>query len=217
MSETARGAKISTEKHSRQRMSGRDPDEHERAATPLELLFDLVFVIALGVGGSESAHYLAEGEYYVALVGFVFAMFAIIWAWINFTWFASAYDTDDWMYRLTTMVQMVGVVVVALSLPVLFESLEPGNTMNAKALVIGYVVMRSSMVTQWVRASRQDPSRRNATLFYARWIGVIQLGWVAFALWEGPRSAVIGASLVLIALEMIAKRPPLLKVSRNVV
>ena len=44
-------------------------------------------------------------------------MFAISWAWINFTWFASAYDTDDWIYRLTTMVQMVGVVVLALGLP----------------------------------------------------------------------------------------------------
>ena len=26
-------------------------------------------------------------------------MFAIIWAWINFSWFASAYDADDWIYR----------------------------------------------------------------------------------------------------------------------
>jgi low temperature requirement protein LtrA len=36
---------------------------------------------------------------------------AISWAWINFSWFASAYDTDDWIYRLTTMLQMVGVIV----------------------------------------------------------------------------------------------------------
>ena len=42
--------------------------------------------------------------------------FAIVWAWINFSWFASAYDTDDWVYRLTTMLQMVGVVILALGL-----------------------------------------------------------------------------------------------------
>ena len=35
---------------------------------------------------------------------------------MNFTWFASAFDTDDWFFRLTTMVQMVGVVVLALGL-----------------------------------------------------------------------------------------------------
>ena len=34
------------------------------------------------------------------LIGFLFATFAVSWAWINFTWFASAYDTDDWIYRL---------------------------------------------------------------------------------------------------------------------
>ena len=35
---------------------------------------------------------------------------AICLAWINFTWFASAYDTDDWVFRLMTMVEMVGVL-----------------------------------------------------------------------------------------------------------
>ena len=44
-------------------------------------------------------------------------MFAVVWAWINFTWFASAYDTDDWVYRVMTMVQMVGVIILALGLP----------------------------------------------------------------------------------------------------
>ncbi len=50
------------------------------------------------------------------IVAFCFATFAISWAWINFSWFASAYDTDDWVYRLTTMLQMVGVLVLALGL-----------------------------------------------------------------------------------------------------
>ena len=36
---------------------------------------------------------------------------------MNFSWFASVYDTDDWIYRLTTMLQMVGVIVLALGLP----------------------------------------------------------------------------------------------------
>ena len=31
---------------------------------------------------------------------------------MNFSWFASAYDTDDWIFRLTTMVQMIGVLVM---------------------------------------------------------------------------------------------------------
>jgi low temperature requirement protein LtrA len=47
-----------------------------------------------------------------ALTAFGFCVFAISWAWINFTWSASAYDTDDWIYRLMAMVQMVGVIVL---------------------------------------------------------------------------------------------------------
>src|ERR687890_2036749 len=103
--------------HRRVRMGGRDPSEEHRAATPLELLFDLTFVIAFGTAADELAHFVAEGHVGAGLVGFVFATFAVSWAWINFTWFASAYDTDDWVFRLATMVQMFGVLVLALGLP----------------------------------------------------------------------------------------------------
>ena len=48
------------EVHRVRRMSGRDPDETHRAATPLELLFDLTFVIGFGIAASEFAHQLAE-------------------------------------------------------------------------------------------------------------------------------------------------------------
>ena len=60
---------------------------------------------------------LAAGHIAAGLAAFFLSMFAVCWAWINFSWFASAYDTDDWIYRLTTMLQMVGVIILALGLP----------------------------------------------------------------------------------------------------
>ncbi|AEG43763.1 hypothetical protein [Isoptericola variabilis] len=42
------------------RMSGRDPRQAFRGATPLELLFGLAFVVAFGVAGEEAAHFLVE-------------------------------------------------------------------------------------------------------------------------------------------------------------
>ena len=48
--------------HRLRRMSGRDPHEPHRVATPLELLFDLTFVIAFGVAASEFAHTLVTGH-----------------------------------------------------------------------------------------------------------------------------------------------------------
>ena len=46
--------------HRRRRLTGRDQHEPHRTATPLELLYDLTFVVAFGQAANELAHYLAE-------------------------------------------------------------------------------------------------------------------------------------------------------------
>jgi low temperature requirement protein LtrA len=161
-------------------MRGRDPHEAYRVATPLELLFDLTFVISFGLASAEFARALVAGQYAAALLGFGFASLAICWAWINFSWFASAYDTDDWIFRLVTMVQMIGVIVLAIGLPRMFASIEHGVRFDNSVMVLGYVIMRIAMVFQWVRAARQDPARRRICLTYAVAIAVAQVGWVAF-------------------------------------
>ena len=177
MSTTPTGAEA-LHHHSRQ-MRGRDRHEAHRAATPLELLFDLTFVISFGLAANQFAHALAEGHYGTALLGFGFASFGICWAWINFSWFASAYDTDDWVFRLATMVQMIGVLVLALGVPRLFTSIEHGAHLDNSILVLGYVIMRVALLFQWLRAARQDPARRRACLTYVIAISIGQVGWIA--------------------------------------
>jgi low temperature requirement protein LtrA len=183
-------------------MLGRDPAESHRAATPLELLFDLTFVIAFGVAGNELAHFLADDHLAAGIGGFLFAVFAISWAWINFSWFASAYDTDDWVFRLLTMVQMVGVLLLALGLPDMFDSLERGGTVDNAVMVLGYVVMRVPMVFQWARAARHDPARRNACVAYIVTILVAQAGWVALLLAHTSIAATFTAAAGLILIEL---------------
>jgi low temperature requirement protein LtrA len=184
-------------------MLGRDPAESHRAATPLELLFDLTFVIAFGVAGNELAHFLADDHLAAGIGGFLFAVFAISWAWINFSWFASAYDTDDWVFRLLTMVQMVGVLLLALGLPDMFDSLERGGTVDNAVMVLGYVVMRVPMVFQWARAARQDPARRSACLAYIVTILVAQAGWVALLLAHTSIVTTFTAAAGLILIELV--------------
>lgn len=159
-------------------MSGRDPDEHHRAATPLELLYDLTFVVAFGVAGSELAHALAAGHIARGLLAFGFCVFAICWAWISFTWFASAYDTDDWAFRLLTMVQMAGVIILAMGIPDVFSSVDEGNDLNNTVVVAGYVVMRIPMVGLWLRAARHDPERRSVAMTYVITILISQTLWI---------------------------------------
>jgi low temperature requirement protein LtrA len=183
-------------------MSGRDPYEQHRAATPLELLYDLTFVVAFSVAGEQFAHLMAEGHFASGLIGFGFAIFAVCWCWINYSWFASAYDTDDWAFRVATMVQMVGVIILALGLPQVFHSIDEGHTINNAVTVAGYVVMRLSMIFLWLRAARQDQPRRRTCQTYAVTIGVAQLGWIALLLGHTTLGVFSAWAVVLILIEM---------------
>jgi low temperature requirement protein LtrA len=165
--------------HHVRQMVGRDPHEKHRVATPLELLFDLTFATCFSFAASQFAAELVEGRYAAALLGFGFASIAICLAWGSFSWFSSAYDTDDWLFRVSTMVQMIGVLVLAIGLRPMFASVERGQRLDNSGMVLGYVIMRVALVSQWLRAAKQDPSRRRACLTYVITIFVAQIGWVA--------------------------------------
>lgn len=154
-------------------MQGRDIHEHHRAATTLELFFDLVFVVAIAAAARELHHALTAHHVAQGLLGFALAFFAIWWAWMNYTWFASAYDTDDTRYRLTTLVQMFGALILAVGISDLFADV-PQYTIS----VVGYAVMRLSMAAQWLRAGREDIAHRTTCYRYAGGILLVQALWI---------------------------------------
>lgn len=193
--------KVPLQVHRLRRMTGRDPHEQHRVSSPLELLFDLTFAIAFGVAASQLAHLMAEDHIGAGLVGFGFATFAIWWAWVNFSWFASAYDTDDWIYRLMTMLQMVGVIILALGLPQMFTSVEHGGHVDNAVMVAGYVVMRIALVGQWLRAAKQDPAHRSACLTYAAAVTVAQIGWIVQIFAQTSVTVFLVTSVVLVIVE----------------
>lgn len=155
-------------------MIARPRDEHHRVATPLELLFDLVFVIAIATAGQQLHHGLAEHHFSQVLPLYMMAFFAIWWAWMNFTWFASAYDNDDFLYRISTFVQIIGSLVFAAGIPLWFSS------HDFSIGIIGYVIMRFAMVSQWIRAGLNDPLRRKTAFRYAKGIVLVQIGWILY-------------------------------------
>lgn len=174
------------------RMTGRDPDEHERASTPLELLFDLTFVVAVARAAAQLHHALTEGHMAHALASYVMMFFGIWWAWMNFTWFASAYDTDDVPYRLLTLVQMGGVLVFAAGIPAWFDH------DDFTTVLIGYVIMRLALVAQWLRAAREHPEGRSGTLRYAAGVAAVQVCWIA-RLWMPGRWGLISFGVLALA------------------
>lgn len=153
-------------------MRARDPAESHRASTPLELFFDLCFVVAVAFAASRLHHALGEGHISDGLLGYATVFFAIWWAWVNVSWFASAYDNDDVPYRLLTFLQIGAVLILAAGVPRAFDA---GDFL---VVTIGYVLLRIVLVVQWLRASRSDPVRRPATVRYAAGVSLCQLGWV---------------------------------------
>jgi low temperature requirement protein LtrA len=116
----------------------RDRDERHRASTPLEVLFDLCFVVAVAQAADHLHQALVQGQVADAVVSYGSVFFAIWWARMNFTWFASAYDTDDLAYRLLTLLQIGGVLLLAAGVPDGFDrqdftvvTLGPGGQVTA--------------------------------------------------------------------------------------
>jgi low temperature requirement protein LtrA len=173
-------------------MRGRNPDEEHRASTPLELFFDLCFVVAVSAAASALHRALADGRVGEGVFGFLVVFIGIWWPWVNFTWFASAYDTDDVSYRLLTFVQMAGVLVIAAGVPSAFEAFD------FRVMVAGYVIMRLALVALWLRAAAEDPLGRATARRFALGIGVVQVFWI-LRLWLVPPWAILGFAVLSIA------------------
>ncbi len=156
--------------------AARSPSEPHRAATPLELLFDLVSVVAIAAAAAGLHHAIAEAHAVDGIFGFLMAFFAIWWAWMNYTWFASAYDNDDTLFRLLTMLIMAGSLTMAAGIGDMF------TTHDLTMPVAGYIIMRIGMTALWLRAARHDPGHRQTALRYAVGIVLVQLYWVVFLL-----------------------------------
>ncbi|MEU5049565.1 low temperature requirement protein A [Streptomyces sp. NPDC021096] len=159
------------------RMAERGRDEEHRTATPLELFFDLCFVVAVAQAGRQLVHSLAEGHPGHGIPGYLMMFFAIWWAWVNFTWFSSAYDTDDVLYRVVTLVQIAGVLILAAGIPRAF------NDSDFSLVWFGYLVMRLALVSQWLRAARAcTGAERGTALRYAIGVSLCQVGWLGVLL-----------------------------------
>lgn len=161
-------------------MTNRDPKEVHRQASFLELFFDLCFVVAIAQAASQFHHAVAEDHIIFGIIGFLTLFFAIWWAWMNFTWFASAYDNDDVPFRLAAFAQITGALILAAGVAQGFQN------QNFDIIFVGYVVMRIGLVSLWIRAAVHDPPRRTTAIKYAVGITVAMIGWAVLLLYNWP-------------------------------
>ncbi|TIC89117.1 low temperature requirement protein A [Nocardioides sp. GY 10113] len=182
----------------------RDHGVPERPATPLELLFDLCFVVAVAVLAAELDHGIVDGHAAEAATRYALLFVPIWWAWMSYTWFATAFSHDDPLTRLLTLLQMGGVLAVAAAVPTAWD----GDLLSFALL---YAAMRLPLVAQWLRSARADPAHRAFALTYAGGAVVAQVLWVLGAVLPPAATAVVfvAALGVELATPMLAvKRSP---------
>ena len=134
-------------------MSGRDIHEEHRVSTTLELFFDLIIVVAVAQASGGLHHLLLHGDYIIGIIRYLMAFWCVFLCWLNFSWFDSAYDTDDVPYRLTVTVHMLGAIILAVGVNDIFKP-EP----DVKVAFIGFLIMRLALLSQWLRAAAHLPT-----------------------------------------------------------
>jgi low temperature requirement protein LtrA len=150
----------------------RDINEPHRAATPLELFYDLIYVVAIASLAAELHHTISSWHHVGHGVWmYFFLFFCIWWPWNTYTWFASGYDTDDAQFRLASFAQMIGALVIAVGVkPAFLDN-------NFLIMTIGYVTMRIPYIIMWLKVAHDDAKSRPVAIRYALGVLIIQIAW----------------------------------------
>jgi low temperature requirement protein LtrA len=123
------------------------------AVKPLELFFDLVFVL----GFTQCTALMTANTSWEAVAQAMLVLAMLWWAWTGYAWLTSVIDPEEGAVRIAFFVAMAGLLIVALCVPDAF-----GN--RAFAFALAYGVVRASHIALFMLASRDDPGLRKSVL-----------------------------------------------------
>ena len=129
--------------------------EGERV-TPLELFFDLVFVLAI----TQCTALMTHHPTWSGLVQGLLVLGVLWWAWVGYAWLTSVIDPEEGAVRLVMFVAMAAMLIAALCVPDAF-----GHLGLAFALAIG--VFRVAHIALFMLASPDDDALRHSVLGFA--------------------------------------------------
>jgi len=126
--------------------------EGERV-TPLELFFDLVFVLAL----TQCTTLIVRTPTWEGALKGVLALGVLWWSWGGYAWLTSVVDPEEGAVRLAMFAAMAAFLVAALCVPGAFGS-------EALLFACAYAVVRAAHIALFLIASREDPDLRRSVL-----------------------------------------------------
>src|SRR5436309_12582532 len=123
----------------------------EERVTPLELFFDLVFVLAL----TQCTALMAARPTWEGMAQGLLVLGVLWWSWVGYAWLTSVVDPEEGVVRLAMFAAMAALLVVALCIPHAFGNL---GLLFAGA----YGAVRTAQIALFVLASRDDPALRRS-------------------------------------------------------
>ena len=123
----------------------------EGRVTPLELFFDLVFVLAL----TQCTALMADDPTWEGLARGLLVLGVLWWSWVGYSWLTSVVNPEEGVVRFAIFAAMAALLVVALCVPAAFDDL-------ALLFAAAYAVVRWAQIVLFWVAARDDPALRQS-------------------------------------------------------
>jgi low temperature requirement protein LtrA len=158
---------------------------------PLELFFDLVFVLAL----TQCTTLMSDNPTWEGIGQGMLLLALLWWSWVGYSWLTSVLDPEEGGVRIALFAAMVGFLIAAICLPAAFGDL-------ATEFAVAYAAVRIAHIALFLIASQDDPDLRRSTLGLGAGTGVsISLLIVGSFFDPGARAAIWGLAIALDMLE----------------
>ncbi len=120
---------------------------------PLELFFDLVFVLAL----TQCTTLMSHDPTWSGLAQGVLVLGVLWWSWTGYAWLTSVLDPEEGAVRIAMFAAMAAFLIVAICVPEAFDSL-------ALEFALAYGAVRAAHIALFVLASRDDAALRSSVI-----------------------------------------------------
>jgi len=160
--------------------------EGERV-TPLELFFDLVFVLAL----TQCTALMYQHPTWEGLAQGMLVLGVLWWSWTGYAWLTSVVDPEEGAVRIAMFAAMAGLLIVAICVPEAFDSL-------ALEFALAYGVVRAGHIALFMLASRDDPALRHSTVGLAGGTAVGVGLLISASLFDGLAQAAVWSLALLL-------------------
>jgi low temperature requirement protein LtrA len=123
----------------------------EDRVMPLELFFDLVFVLAI----TQCTALMADNPTWTGLAQGLLVLGVLWWSWVAYSWLTSVVNPEEGVVRFAIFGAMAALLVAALCVPQAFGDL-------ALLFACSYGVVRFGQIVLFTVASRDDPALRRS-------------------------------------------------------